>query len=207
MTGAALFLREVFKDSYNYMKNGTLIRQVVNKINEIDFNRAEDRHGIRRHIRANFARSPERGQCGWILYSACCYFSSWWIWSIPNSVKNSLTLHAAREDSSPALSQYPNEICKERGRWRESPALHFWRREETASSSSVCYQYAAPWHRGAFADTATINTLARPLRDYGSSDRVDVIVTIRPWRHGEDGIESNFLQLTAQGRQQTCSLS
>ena len=37
-------VREVFKDSYNYMKNGTLIRQVVNKINEVDFNRAEDRH-------------------------------------------------------------------------------------------------------------------------------------------------------------------
>ena len=26
------------------MKNGTLIRQVLNKINEIDFNRSEDRH-------------------------------------------------------------------------------------------------------------------------------------------------------------------
>ena len=35
---------EVFEDSYNYMKNGTLIRQVVNKINEIDFNVSSDRH-------------------------------------------------------------------------------------------------------------------------------------------------------------------
>ncbi len=33
-----LVVKTVFEDSYNYMKNGTLLRQVVNKINEIDFN-------------------------------------------------------------------------------------------------------------------------------------------------------------------------
>ncbi|MHC1754582.1 MAG: N-6 DNA methylase [Methanosarcina sp.] len=37
-------VHEVFEDSYNYMKNGTLIRQVVNKINEIDFKVSKDRH-------------------------------------------------------------------------------------------------------------------------------------------------------------------
>ncbi len=35
---------EVFRDAYNYMKSGTLIRQVVDKINEIDFAGAGDRH-------------------------------------------------------------------------------------------------------------------------------------------------------------------
>lgn len=39
-----LVVRRVFEDSYNYMKNGTLIRQVANKINEIDFNSSKDRH-------------------------------------------------------------------------------------------------------------------------------------------------------------------
>lgn len=37
-------VKEVFEDAYNYMKNGTLIRQVINKLNEIDFNKSEDRH-------------------------------------------------------------------------------------------------------------------------------------------------------------------
>jgi type I restriction enzyme M protein len=37
-------IKSVFEDSFNYMKNGTLIRQVVNKLNEIDFNKSEDRH-------------------------------------------------------------------------------------------------------------------------------------------------------------------
>ena len=31
-------VREMFVDSYNYMKSGTLMRQVINKINQIDFN-------------------------------------------------------------------------------------------------------------------------------------------------------------------------
>src|SRR3989338_6351886 len=37
-------VREVFEDSYNYMKSGTLIRQVANKLNEINFNSQDDRH-------------------------------------------------------------------------------------------------------------------------------------------------------------------
>ena len=31
-------VRDVFVDSYNYMKSGTLLRQVINRINQIDFN-------------------------------------------------------------------------------------------------------------------------------------------------------------------------
>ncbi|MDT8389021.1 MAG: class I SAM-dependent DNA methyltransferase [Lentisphaeria bacterium] len=40
----ALIVREVFEGNNNYMKSGTLIRQVLNKLNEIDFNIAGDRH-------------------------------------------------------------------------------------------------------------------------------------------------------------------
>ncbi|WP_205421363.1 type I restriction-modification system subunit M N-terminal domain-containing protein [Dechloromonas sp. HYN0024] len=37
-------VQQVFKDALNYMKSGQLLRQVVNKINEIDFNNRTDRH-------------------------------------------------------------------------------------------------------------------------------------------------------------------
>lgn len=40
----ALVIRSVFEDAYNYMKSGTLMRQVINKICEIDFNNTRDRH-------------------------------------------------------------------------------------------------------------------------------------------------------------------
>src|SRR5438093_662496 len=40
----ARVIRNVFEDAYNYMKSGTLMRQVINKISEIDFNNTSDRH-------------------------------------------------------------------------------------------------------------------------------------------------------------------
>ncbi|MBL0918962.1 MAG: SAM-dependent DNA methyltransferase [Hydrogenophaga sp.] len=40
----AKVIRNVFEDAYNYMKSGTLMRQVINKICEIDFNNTQDRH-------------------------------------------------------------------------------------------------------------------------------------------------------------------
>lgn len=40
----AHIIRSVFDDTYNYMKNGTLFRQVINVINEIDFNSTTERH-------------------------------------------------------------------------------------------------------------------------------------------------------------------
>lgn len=40
----ALIIREIFEGTNNYMKNGTIIRQVLNQLNVIDFNVSEDRH-------------------------------------------------------------------------------------------------------------------------------------------------------------------
>ncbi|MBS1684409.1 MAG: SAM-dependent DNA methyltransferase [Bacteroidetes bacterium] len=42
----ALIVREVFTGNHNYMKSGTNIRKVLNKLNEIDFNVAKDRHAF-----------------------------------------------------------------------------------------------------------------------------------------------------------------
>lgn len=39
-----LLIREIFEGTNNYMKNGTIIRQVLNQLNQIDFNKSEDRH-------------------------------------------------------------------------------------------------------------------------------------------------------------------
>lgn len=37
-------IRDAFEDAFNFMKNGTLMRQVINKLNEIDFNNSQDKH-------------------------------------------------------------------------------------------------------------------------------------------------------------------
>lgn len=44
---AAKMVRDVFEDSYNYMKSGTLLRQVINKINtDINLNTQAERHAF-----------------------------------------------------------------------------------------------------------------------------------------------------------------
>lgn len=40
----ARIVREIFEGTNNYMKNGTIIRQVLNSLNEINFENSEDRH-------------------------------------------------------------------------------------------------------------------------------------------------------------------
>ncbi|MEC1376500.1 N-6 DNA methylase [Heyndrickxia oleronia] len=39
-------VKSVFEDANNYMKNGTLLRQVINILNEVDFTEYEDRHAF-----------------------------------------------------------------------------------------------------------------------------------------------------------------
>ncbi len=45
-TKRALLVREVFEGNNNYMKSGTNIRKVLNKLNEIDFNTTKDKHAF-----------------------------------------------------------------------------------------------------------------------------------------------------------------
>lgn len=44
--GRALIVREVFMGNNNYMKSGINIRKVLNKLNELDFNIAKERHAF-----------------------------------------------------------------------------------------------------------------------------------------------------------------
>jgi len=44
--GRALIVREVFMGNNNYMKSGINIRKVLNKLNELDFNVAKERHAF-----------------------------------------------------------------------------------------------------------------------------------------------------------------
>ncbi len=39
-----IIIRQIFEGTNNYMKSGTIFRQVVNKLNEIDFNNSQEHH-------------------------------------------------------------------------------------------------------------------------------------------------------------------
>lgn len=40
----AVLVQEVFEGNNNYMKSGYELRKVINKLNEIDFTKSEDKH-------------------------------------------------------------------------------------------------------------------------------------------------------------------
>ncbi len=42
----ALIVRDVFEGNHNYMKSGTNLRKVLNKLNELDFNNLKERHAF-----------------------------------------------------------------------------------------------------------------------------------------------------------------
>jgi len=189
--GSGILLRRVFEDSYNYMKNGTLIRQVVNKINEIDFNRSEDRHlfgDIYEKILKDLQSAGNAGEyytpravtqfmvdmvdpkLGESILDPACGTGGFLACAIEN-IRNSVKTPKEEE-----LLQ--NSI---RG-VEKKPMPHL-----LCTTNMMLHGIDVP------IQIRHDNTLARPLKDYSAADRVDVVVTNPPFGGmEEDGIESNF---------------
>jgi type I restriction enzyme M protein len=186
-------VREVFEDSHNYMKNGTLLRQVANKINTIDFNKQDDRHSFN-DIYETLLRSlqsagnsgeyytprpvtkfivemvdPKFGES--ILDPACGTggFLSNAIEHIRQQVKTPED-ERLLQDSIRGVEkkQLPHLLCM---------------------TNMILHGIEVP------LNIRRDNTLKRPLKDYGPTDRVDVVLTNPPFGGTEEpGIESNFPQ-------------
>ncbi|HUP70949.1 MAG TPA: class I SAM-dependent DNA methyltransferase [Acidimicrobiales bacterium] len=187
----AELLRSVFEDAYNYMKSGTLMRQVINKINhDIDFNESKTRHTfgdiyeqILKDLQGagnagefytpraatQFAADMVDPQFGEIVLDPACGTGGFLTCSYEN-----IRPHA---DTAAKLAQLKASI-----RGVEKKALpHL-----LCVTNLMVHGIEVPTIRHG-------NTLARPLRDYGPADQVDVIVTNPPFGGmEEDGIEGNF---------------
>lgn len=187
----AELLRSVFEDAYNYMKSGTLMRQVINKINhDIDFNKSKTRHlfgDIYEQILRDLQGAGNAGE--FYTPRAATQFAVDMI--APRLGETVLDpacgtggfLTAAFEhmrtqaDTSEQLAELKASI-----RGVEKKALpHL-----LGTTNLMLHGVEVPQVRHG-------NTLARPLRDYGPKDQVDVIVTNPPFGGmEEDGIENNF---------------
>jgi len=76
-------VRGVFEDAYNYMKSGQLLRQVINKLNAIDFNRQAERH----QFNDLYEKSSKTCKAQATRASSTRHApspSSWWTWSTPS---------------------------------------------------------------------------------------------------------------------------
>jgi len=188
----AMVIRGVFEDAYNYMKSGTLMRQVINKICEIDFNTQNDRHtfgNIYEQILKDLQSAGNAGE----FYTPR---------AVTQFIVNRVDPRLDEIVLDPACGTggfLTNTIQHKRDRYVKK-AKH----EETLQATIYGVEKKALPHMLCVTnmilhgiDTPTNikhdNTLSRPLRDYTSKDRVHVIVTNPPFGGmEEDGIENNF---------------
>jgi type I restriction enzyme M protein len=187
----AELLRSVFEDAYNYMKSGTLMRQVINKINnDIDFNQSKTRHlfgDIYEQILRDLQGAGNAGE--FYTPRAATQFAVDII--APRLGETVLDpacgtggfLTAAFEHARPQAGT-AEQLAELKASIRgvEKKALpHL-----LGTTNLMVHGVEVPQIRHG-------NTLARPLRDYGPKDQVDVIVTNPPFGGmEEDGIENNF---------------
>jgi type I restriction enzyme M protein len=186
-------VRGVFKDAYNYMKSGTLIRQVVNILaRDLDYNATEDRHAfgdIYETLLKGLQSAGDAGEyytprpvtqfmvdvvgpkLGEIVLDPACGTGGFLL----------CALNHVRDNHVDTIED--DVIAQESIRGVEKkPLPHL-----LCTTNMLLHGVDVP------TEIRRDNTLARPLRDYGPRDRVDIIVTNPPFRGTEeDGIELNF---------------
>ncbi len=185
-------VKDVFEDAYNYMKSGQLMRQVINKINGIDFNNLADRQhfgDIYEQIlndlqsagnaseyytpRAVTAFMVDRidPKPSEILFDPACGTGGFLTCSLRHMRERYVKRQEDEAKMQAALravekKQLPHMLCV------TNMLLH-----GIEDASFVHHD----------------NTLARPYVSYTQSDRVDIVLTNPPFGgREEDGIESNF---------------
>ena len=187
-------VRDVFEDAYNYMKSGQLIRQIVNKISEVDFNNLSERQhfgDIYEQVLNDLQSAGNAGEYytpravttfmvdridprpGQILLDPACGTGGFLTCALRHMRERYVKKVEQEQLMQGGLravekKQLPHMLCV------TNMLLH-----GVENPSFVRHD----------------NTLARPYISYGAADRVDIVLTNPPFGgKEEDGIESNFPQ-------------
>lgn len=196
LTGQAFergtLLISVFSGTYNFMKNGTLLRQIINKIDEeIDFNQIETRHlfgDIYEEILKELQSAGDAGEfytpravtqfavdmidpkLGEVVLDPACGtggFLTATFEAMKTQVKSPDELRILKNNIKGVEKKpLPHVLC---------------------ATNMMIHGIEVP------SNIRSDNTLTRPLRDYGEKDQVDIIVTNPPFGGTEEpGVENNF---------------
>lgn len=185
-------LRSVFEDATNFMKSGTLLRQVINKINsDIDFNEASTRHlfgDIYEQILRELQGAGDAGE--YYTPRAATQFAV----DMLNPRLGESVLDPACGTGGFLTGSF--EHLKAQAKSVEDLALakaSIHGVEKKAVPHLLCVTNMMVHGIDDPSNIRHDNTLSRPLRDYGASDQVDIIITNPPFGGiEEDGIEENF---------------
>ena len=187
------FIRDLFTDAYNYMKSGTLMRQVINQVTQsIDFNVQEDRHlfnDIYEKILKDLQSAGNAGE-----YYTPRAVTQFMVEMVDPKLGEKVLDPACGTGGfltctiEHLRTKYVNSV-EDRERLQKSitgvekkPLPHL-----LCVTNMMLHGIDVP------SQIKRDNTLSRPLRDYGPRDRVDVVVTNPPFGGvEEDGIETNF---------------
>ena len=184
----------VFEDAYNYMKSGTLLRQVINTIEEdLDFNSSDDRHvfnDIYEKILADLQSAGNAGE----------YYT-------PRAVTQFMV-----DMLDPQLGESVLDPACGTGGFLACAIDHVRGQVKTADDSKLLQRSIRGIEKKSLPHMLAMtnmmlhgievptnirhdNTLSRQLQSYTPKDRVDIIITNPPFGGmEEDGIETNFLK-------------
>jgi type I restriction enzyme M protein len=185
-------ITSVFEDAYNYMKSGTLMRQVINKINEIDFNSSADRQtfgNIYEQILKDLQSAGNAGE----FYTPRAV-TEFMVDRIAPQLKESVLDPACGTGGFLSnIIDYKRKNFVKSTRDEEALKKSIHGVEKKTLPHMLCITNMILHGIDIPVNISHDNTLSRPLRDYASSDRVDVIITNPPFGGmEEDGIENNF---------------
>ena len=185
-------VREVFEDAYNYMKSGQLLRQVINKINDVDFNNlAERQHfgDIYEQILNDLQSAGNAGE-----YYTPRAVTAFMVDRIdPHPGETLLDPACGTGGFLTCAIQHMREHYVKRVPDEEAmqKALHGVEKKQLPHMLCVTNMLLHGIEDPSFVRRD--NTLARPYISYTQSDRVDIVLTNPPFGgREEDGIESNF---------------
>ncbi|CAO4132630.1 N-6 DNA methylase [Methylorubrum extorquens] len=191
----AQVIHSVFQDAINYMKSGTLLRQVINKINDIDFNNLGDRHtfgDVYEQILRDLQSAGNAGEfytpraltqfmvemidpkLGDIVFDPACGTGGF----LACAVDHKTDLYVTGESDYDVLQSSIRGVEK-----KALPHL-------LCTTNMMLHGIESPTNivRG--------NTLSSPIKDHPLRKKVDVVLTNPPFGGiEEDGIERNVPQL------------
>ncbi len=187
-------VRAVFEDAYNYMKSGQLMRQVVNKINDIDFNNLSERQhfgDIYEQILNDLQSAGNAGEYytpravtafmvdridprpGETLFDPACGTGGF----LSCALRHMRQRYVKRPEDETTLQATLRAVEKK-------PLPHM-----LCVTNMLLHGVEDP------SFVRHDNTLARPYIGWEQKDRVDIVLTNPPFGgKEEDGIESNFPQ-------------
>ena len=184
-------VRGVFEDAFNYMKSGHLLRQVVNKLNGIDFNRQAERHQFNDLYEKILKDLQSAGNAGEFYTPR----------AVTQFMVDQTNLQLGEKLLDPATGTGGFLVCA---------IEHLRKQVHTPEQDAVLQASIFGVEKKQLPHMLCVTnlmlhgievpsqirhdiTLARPLRDYSAVDRVDVILTNPPFGGVEEpGIEQGY---------------